>query len=86
MESLHVARKELDQIIINFTHEIDDSILNSVLSYTDTEGKLLRRKMSYLMQHFFNHQTHHRGQITTVISQMNLDVGTTDLLENIPNE
>lgn len=27
----------------------------------------------------FNHQTHHRGQATTLLSQMGLDMGTTDI-------
>jgi uncharacterized damage-inducible protein DinB len=27
----------------------------------------------------FNHATHHRGQITTLLSQAGIDVGATDL-------
>jgi uncharacterized damage-inducible protein DinB len=34
----------------------------------------------------FNHQTHHRGQATTLLSQANVDVGITDLLAIVPNE
>ena len=30
--------------------------------------------------HFFNHQTHHRGQVTTLLSQRGIDPGVTDLL------
>ncbi|MGE1155454.1 DinB family protein [Pseudomonas kitaguniensis] len=30
--------------------------------------------------HFFNHQTHHRGQVTTLLTQAGVDVGDTDLL------
>jgi uncharacterized damage-inducible protein DinB len=30
--------------------------------------------------HFFNHQTHHRGQITTLLTQLGLDPGVTDLM------
>jgi uncharacterized damage-inducible protein DinB len=29
--------------------------------------------------HFFNHQTHHRGQLSTLLSQCGLDYGVTDL-------
>lgn len=29
--------------------------------------------------HVFNHQTHHRGQITTLLSQQGHDPGVTDL-------
>ena len=29
--------------------------------------------------HLFNHQTHHRGQLTTLLSQLGIDPGVTDL-------
>jgi uncharacterized damage-inducible protein DinB len=29
--------------------------------------------------HFFNHQTHHRGQLSTLLSQAGLNFGATDL-------
>jgi uncharacterized damage-inducible protein DinB len=28
---------------------------------------------------FFNHQTHHRGQVTTLLMQCGIDPGVTDL-------
>lgn len=31
------------------------------------------------LTHFFNHQTHHRGQLTTLLSQKGMDPGVTDL-------
>lgn len=34
----------------------------------------------FAVMHFFNHQTHHRGQVTTLLSQFELDPGATDLL------
>ena len=30
--------------------------------------------------HFFNHQTHQRGQLTTLLSQCGVDPGITDLI------
>lgn len=30
--------------------------------------------------HFFNHQTHHRGQLTTLLEQLGVDFGVTDLI------
>ncbi|MDJ0572597.1 MAG: DinB family protein [Pleurocapsa sp. MO_192.B19] len=38
------------------------------------------------MQHFFNHQTHHRGQVSTLINQQGIDLGVTDLLMIIPEQ
>jgi len=32
-----------------------------------------------LVAHLFNHQAHHRGQLTTLLSQMGHDPGVTDL-------
>ena len=32
-----------------------------------------------LVIHMLNHQTHHRGQVTTTLSQMDLDIGTTGI-------
>jgi uncharacterized damage-inducible protein DinB len=32
-----------------------------------------------VVTHFFNHQTHHRGQLTALLSQQGLDYGVTDL-------
>ena len=32
-----------------------------------------------LLMHFLNHQTHHRGQVSTLLAQAKADVGVTDL-------
>jgi uncharacterized damage-inducible protein DinB len=34
----------------------------------------------FIVQHMFNHQTHHRGQLTTLLEQLGCDYGVTDLL------
>jgi uncharacterized damage-inducible protein DinB len=39
-----------------------------------------RVQMWIAVTHFFNHQTHHRGQITTLLSQLGRDAGVTDLM------
>lgn len=43
-------------------------------------------KVMQLIQHLFNHQTHHRGQVSTLLSQIGIDIGATDFLMVIPNE
>jgi uncharacterized damage-inducible protein DinB len=32
------------------------------------------------LTHFFNHQAHHRGQVTTLLMQAGVDPGLTDLI------
>jgi uncharacterized damage-inducible protein DinB len=34
----------------------------------------------WALTHFFNHQTHHRGQVTTLFMQLGHDPGVTDLI------
>lgn len=82
-EELHSAREELDFQILLFATELTESELESDLEYRNTQGHLFNNNFAFLIQHFFNHQTHHRGQLTTLFSQLNIDVGETDLLVTI---
>jgi uncharacterized damage-inducible protein DinB len=34
----------------------------------------------FALMHYFNHQTHHRGQATTLLMQLGVDPGLTDLI------
>ena len=45
-----------------------------------------RESLAELLLHFFNHQTHHRGQVSTLLAQAGIAVGVTDLLALIPEE
>jgi uncharacterized damage-inducible protein DinB len=74
--------EQICQWVASFT--VDD--LGSVLHYTNIKGIPTRKRFSSLLLHFFNHQTHHRGQVTTLLSQSGVDVGITDLLALIPDE
>ena len=80
LHSLGEARRSLDDVIIRWSEEIDAEDLASDLEYTNTRGDPYTNNFSNLIQHYFNHQTHHRGQITTLLSQIGIDVGSTDLL------
>ncbi|HET8869477.1 MAG TPA: DinB family protein [Aquabacterium sp.] len=82
---LLTLRATLDDIIIAFTLELRDEHLASALEYKSTKGVPSRKLLGDVLMHFFNHQTHHRGQATTLFSQMGMDVGATDLLLLMPN-
>jgi uncharacterized damage-inducible protein DinB len=77
---LSAARQTLDQTIWAWTQEITELDLPYLLSYHNMRGEPHRKKFGSLLLHLFNHQTHHRGQVTTLLSQLGLDVGVTDLL------
>lgn len=73
-------RNLLDQQIISWLELLPEQVLAQPLQYKNTKGESSRRSLALLIQHLFNHQTHHRGQITTLLSQQGVDMGATDLL------
>jgi uncharacterized damage-inducible protein DinB len=84
--SLSAHRSELDQIIIDWAHSISEEELDYVMAYSNMKGIAANKNYFSLVMHFFNHQTHHRGQATTLLSQADVDVGITDLLAIVPDE
>lgn len=85
LPGLRSHRERLDALIVEWAAELTPAHLSGDFSYTNTAGVTSRRSFAALVQHFFNHQTHHRGQATTLLSQAGVDVGVTDLLALIPN-
>ncbi|MGP5308516.1 DinB family protein [Vreelandella alkaliphila] len=79
-------RSWLDQRIIDWVAELSDGDLDVVLSYRNSKGIPANKRYSSLVLHFFNHHTHHRGQVSTLLSQAGVDIGVTDLLVHIPEE
>ena len=79
-------RKMLDAVIASWANCVTDADLNQVLQYTNTKGVVSAKRFFSLVMHFFNHQTHHRGQATTLLTQAGVDIGVTDLLALIQNE
>jgi uncharacterized damage-inducible protein DinB len=78
-------RQLLDQIIKQWAAELTDDDLSHTLHYTNMQGVTAHKPLGGVLMHFFNHQTHHRGQATTLLTQAGQDVGVTDLITLIPN-
>ena len=83
---LREQRGKLDAIIVAWAAELSAADLDHVLEYRNMKGVPMRKLFGSLVLNLFNHQTHHRGQATTLLSQAGLDVGVTDLLALIPEE
>lgn len=80
LAELSAHRAWLDQLIIDWTHSLHEPHLDQRLRYHNMRGVAAEKPFFGLLVHFFNHQTHHRGQVTTLLSQAGVDVGVTDLL------
>lgn len=83
---LHEHRQWLDEQIIHWISGLADADLGYILSYHNIQGVASSMRLSSLVLHFFNHQTHHRGQASTLLLQAGVDIGVTDLLALIPQE
>jgi uncharacterized damage-inducible protein DinB len=86
LAGLAAQRQLLDGVIEQWLAELAEADLAHVLRYTNMRGDPFERRTSALLMHFFNHQTHHRGQASTLLFQAGQDIGVTDLLMLIPNE
>lgn len=74
------ARTRLDDILVAFADGLTSEELALELEFHTMKGDVYRTPMWQLLTHLFNHQTHHRGQITTLMMQQGFDPGVTDLV------
>jgi uncharacterized damage-inducible protein DinB len=73
-------RAAADEAIQAFMDGVTDELLAAPLRYQGFTGKEFVEPRWWAMTHFFNHGTHHRGQVTTLLSQAGVDPGVTDLI------
>lgn len=77
---LRALRESLDALIVDWCDGLVFNDLDRVIVYRNTSGQAQHRQLGPLLSHFFNHQTHHRGQVTTLLFQCGVDPGVTDLI------
>lgn len=74
------TREALDAAIEAWITEMPPQFVLSTMRYANTKGVARAHPAWQAITHFFNHQTHHRGQATTLLMQTGVDVGVTDLI------
>ncbi|MCB2385214.1 MULTISPECIES: DinB family protein [Thalassolituus] len=80
LNSLRPLRERLDDTYIRWCDLLRADDARDVLQYTNSRGEEMAKPLDLVLQHIFNHQTHHRGQITAELSRLGVDFGITDLL------
>ncbi len=83
--ALRTHRLALDAAIERWTAALTAQDLEHALHYANMKGVPAQKHFGTLLVHFFNHQTHHRGQASTLLCQAGIDIGVTDLLALIPD-
>jgi uncharacterized damage-inducible protein DinB len=78
---LRAERAVTDEAITDWVSSLSEEDLRGELSYVSVVNpQRVRYALWLAVAHFFNHQTHHRGQLTTLLSQRGIDPGVTDLI------
>ena len=76
-------RREADEVLIRFVDELDESKLNSVIRYKNYKGEDQEQELWKTLLHWFNHQTHHRGQVSVLLDLVGVDHDYSSLLTRI---
>ena len=74
------CRVTLDAAIESWLEEMPPQFLLATMRYSNNQGVQREHPAWQALSHFFNHQTHHRGQVTTLLTQAGVELGVTDLI------
>jgi uncharacterized damage-inducible protein DinB len=72
IEDLRAAREREDKRIIDHVAGLSAVELDAALEYATTSGKPQRQPRWEALVHFFNHQTHHRGQAHAILTGLGI--------------
>jgi uncharacterized damage-inducible protein DinB len=83
--ALCTARDKADADISCWAQKVDDAWLNADLAwFSGAAGREVSAPKRLLVTHFFNHQTHHRGQAHALLTAAGEKTEDTDLFLVIP--
>jgi uncharacterized damage-inducible protein DinB len=77
-EELRAQRAKTDGALEEWTSTLTAEALAANLRFV-RRGTTVEVPLWWVALHVFNHETHHRGQITTLFTQAGHDPGVTDL-------
>lgn len=78
-DELRALRRAMDARIQSWTETLTADWLEADFTWQSGGSGAQVRPAWVLVTHLFNHATHHRGQLSTLLTQLGIDVGTTDL-------
>jgi uncharacterized damage-inducible protein DinB len=76
---LHRARTAMDRRIEEFFSNLPAAFERRGVRYVNNSGFDTEDPLSVILPHFFNHQTHHRAQVHTLLSQLGEEPPVLDL-------
>lgn len=80
---LYAERCVTDRVISNWAEELSNDVLARTMAYSNSRGERREHPVWVAVAHMFNHQTHHRGQVTALMFQLGYDPGITDFFHYV---
>lgn len=77
---LRAAREKMDDEIIAYMDGLTEDDMAGDVTYRTTSGDPFTMERAFILQHFFNHHAHHRGQAHDLLSQTSVEPPVLDLL------
>jgi uncharacterized damage-inducible protein DinB len=79
-DAFAAERQRFDDVIADWADGLDDAWFAADLTWwSGAAGREVTRPRPALVMHFFNHQTHHRGQIHAMLTAAGAKPSDTDL-------
>lgn len=80
-DDLCAERRDFDAVILDWAVALDPAWLAEDMTWVSSNGdRQSTMPRSLLVAHFFNHQTHHRGQVHTMLTAAGAKPDDTDLI------
>lgn len=85
-EALRAQREAADARILDWAGRVDPGWLGGGITwFSGALGREVTKNAGFCVAHFFNHQTHHRGQVHAMLTAAGARPGDTDLFA-MPDE
>ncbi|MGL4634944.1 MAG: DinB family protein [Beijerinckiaceae bacterium] len=80
-DELAARRQRLDTAIVDWAARLDPAWLEASTEWiTSSTNTAMTKQNALLVSHFFNHQTHHRGQVHAMLTAAGAKPDRTDLV------
>ncbi|MGA8900855.1 DinB family protein [Bradyrhizobium sp.] len=80
-DELHRARQVEDRRIADFVDDLDEARITATIKYRRVSSpQEIEQQLAPALAHWFNHQTHHRGQVHTLLTGLVGEAPELDLL------
>jgi uncharacterized damage-inducible protein DinB len=74
------VRTSVDEVIGQVFRLVPEDKYNLKIRYKDYKGQEQHKTVWYAFLHFFNHQTHHRGQVAVLLDQLSVENDFSNLI------